>query len=138
MGIGDTQRVGSGALARSSQIVTIGGSLAADGTPAAGASFLPPGRAAATASVPTVLSNEDKASLDRADGVYLNNALYAGATTAGDGVAFSITGAGTVNFVQASGTMTLAFPIGSYTVPYACTNVTAGTATGLVAYKLGL
>lgn len=72
-------------------------------------------------------------------GVYSNSVPYGGATTAGDGVAFSITGAGTVVFAMAGGgTLTLAFPIGSYTVPFSCTNVTAGTATGLSAHKLSL
>lgn len=111
----------------------IGGS---DGTQA---TFLPPGRAAQTASVPVVVSNEDKLALDRAAGVYQNGVAYAGATTKGDGVAFSITGAGTVIFAMAGGgTVTLAFPIGSYVVNFACTNVTAGTATGLVANKMTL
>lgn len=109
------------------------------GSDGVGAQFLPPGRAAAASSVPVTLSNEDKAALDKADSVYLNAALYTGATTAGEGVAFSITGAGTVVFAMAGGgQMTLAFPIGTYNVPYACTNVTAGTATGLSAYKLSL
>lgn len=100
---------------------------------------LPPGRANAAASVPVVSSNEDKLSLDRAAGVYQNGVAYAGATTKGDGVAFSITGAGTVIFAMSGGgTVTLTFPIGSFNVPFACTNVTAGTATGLTAFKMTL
>jgi len=102
-----------------------------DGTPVGGSpTFLPPGRAAATASVPVVLSNEDKLSLDKASGTYRR--ATAVSATAGDGLLITgVTTAGTVNITfGGGGSSVINVGLGTTQLPYGVTAATAGTAVG--------
>lgn len=99
-------------------------SVNADGSTATG---LPPGRAAAASSVPTVASNEDFAALRQS----YRRAAAVGAG-GGDAVLVSgVTTAGTVTLTLANGgTVTLNVPIGSSVLPFTATAAALGTAVG--------
>lgn len=88
---------------------------------------LPPGRAAAANSVPTVMSNEDYAAIRQ---TYRRAAAVG--PTAGDAVIVSgVTTAGTITLTLAGGgSVTLSVPLGSSVLPFAATAAALGTAVG--------
>lgn len=107
--------------------VVVAISLDATGVPA---TALPAGRASSSASVPTVLSNEDKLALYRAGGAY-RRATAVGAT-AGDAVLVTgVTTAGTVTLTLAGGgSVSISVPLGSSILPFAAIAAALGTAAG--------
>lgn len=97
------------------------------------ATGLPPGRAPAAASVPTVLSTEDKAALDAAKsgyttngGVYVNNTARA----AGTGILAVITTAGTATWTFGGVDVVFTLAVGPTILPLAITKTVLGTAVG--------
>lgn len=105
-------------------------SVNADGS---SATALPPGRADATNSVPTVLSTQDKAALDKANsgyetngGVYANNSARA----AGRGILAVITTGGTATLTFGGADVVFTFAVGPTILPLAITKTVLGTAVG--------
>jgi hypothetical protein len=88
---------------------------------------LPPGRAAQTASVPVVLSNEDYARISQ---TYRRSATVS--ATAGDAVFVTgVTTAGTVTFTLANGgSLSVSVPLGTSVFPFSVTAAALGTAVG--------
>lgn len=99
---------------------------AIDPATGAPATFLPPGRAAAAASVPVVLSNEDFA---RLAGTY-NRATAIGATPGNAVLVYNVTTAGTITLTLATGSVTINVPLGSTILPFGATAAALGTAVG--------
>jgi hypothetical protein len=102
----------------------------ATGNPQTG---LAAGRAPAAASVPTVLSNEDKAALDAAKSNYtVNGGAYTPGTprAAGNGILAVITTAGNATLTFGGVGVQFTFVLGPTILPLAITNVVLGTAVG--------
>lgn len=93
---------------------------------------LPPGRAAAASSVPTVLSNEDKAALDAANSGYSTASIYVDNTVraAGRGILANITTAGTATLTFGGVAIQFTFVVGPTILPLAITKTVLGTAVG--------
>lgn len=87
--------------------------------------MLPPGRAAAASSAPVVLSNEDKAALDAANGGYSTAAAYVIGTTRtpGRGILASVTTAGSAIFTFGGVAITVPLAVGPTILPLAVTKV---------------
>jgi hypothetical protein len=101
--------------------------LDASGNPVASPAL---GRAAAAASYPSVLSNEDKTALDKAPGTYRRAATVS--ASAGDGILVTgVTTAGTVTLtLGGGGSVSVSVPLGSSVLPFGCTAAALGTAVG--------
>lgn len=101
----------------------------ATGTPQTG---LPPGRAAAASSVPVVLSNEDKTSLDAANSGYSTASIYVDNTVraAGRGILANISTGGTATLTFGGVPIAFTFAVGPTILPLAVTKTVLGTAVG--------
>ena len=102
------------------------GGIVAEGT------ALPPGRAAAAQSVPTVLSTEDKSALDAANSGYSTASAYTDnvVRAAGRGILANITTAGTATLTFGGANVQFTFAVGPTILPLAITKTVLGTAQG--------
>lgn len=92
----------------------------------------PLGRANATASAPTVLSNEDFAALNAAKSNYTTASIYVNNTAraAGNGILAVITTAGTATLTFGGVDIVFTFVVGPTILPLAITKTVLGTAVG--------
>lgn len=127
--IGDTFNYNQAGAKRTAELV---GTVSIDPATGTAQTGLPPGRAAAAASVPVVLSTEDKTSLDAANSGYNTASIYVNNTAraAGRGILANISTGGTATLTFGGVDIQFTFAVGPTILPLAITKTVLGTAVG--------